>query len=368
MPHSRPFLSYASRLIPLTFINEKLPDYPMEPTGRIDASRQPEIKLDAYDKKILSYLADDGRRSYKEIAKKIRLSPDAVSYRVERLRNGNVIRRFIPDVSFRQFGLYKYSLFIELKELPQEKEDEFLAYLIRKEHVLSVIKYTDRFDLEVTIIATDATEYDTVATRIMNDYPDIIEDAETFQQIMSYKSVFLPDGYGDLPVKRIPQKKTVRPKIDRKDCVILAELDKDARDSSITIAKKVGTSVDTVLYRMRRCEEQKTINRYTALINLSQLGFSWYTFLVNLKCMPKDKESKLKEFVRGNPNILRCVRGLGQWDLIFYIVAEGQPAFHKVVSSIRTEFRDIIKDYDTLLAFQEYSFREYSPALARYVG
>jgi Lrp/AsnC family leucine-responsive transcriptional regulator len=54
--------------------------------------------LDDTDRTILRLLVEDGRRSWREIADRVGLSPPAVSDRVDRLRELGVIRRFTADV------------------------------------------------------------------------------------------------------------------------------------------------------------------------------------------------------------------------------------------------------------------------------
>lgn len=54
--------------------------------------------LDDTDLEIVGLLAADGRRSFREIADQVGLSPPAVSDRVDRLREQGIIRRFTVDL------------------------------------------------------------------------------------------------------------------------------------------------------------------------------------------------------------------------------------------------------------------------------
>ena len=332
---------------------------------RIDVENIEKIKIDEKDRKILYILSKDSRKTYNEIAKEVLLSPDTVSYRVDRLIRNGVIIKFIPDVAFRQFGFYKYSVFMQLIELSQEKEKAFINDLQKNPNVISVMQYTDKFDMEIVMVARGINDFDEILNKLVNKHTDIIDDVSTFQQVVSYKSAFLPDNFSklkkDIKVPRKKPKGNVR--IDEKDIKLLSLLNKNSRESSYILADKMGTSVDTVLYRIKKLEEHDVIHRFTTVINLSRLGFNWYTFLVNLTSITKDRESELKEFVRKHNNILRCVRGIGEWTLVFYMIAPSQPEFHKAVNELRTRFRDIIKNYDTLLSYKEHKFEEYERCL-----
>ncbi|WP_435335884.1 Lrp/AsnC family transcriptional regulator [Haloarchaeobius sp. TZWWS8] len=70
--------------------------------------------LDATDLDILQLLLEDGRRSFREIADEVDLSPPSVSNRVERLRELGVVRRFTVEVDRTKLsGADETLLFIE---------------------------------------------------------------------------------------------------------------------------------------------------------------------------------------------------------------------------------------------------------------
>ncbi|MFW5990990.1 MAG: Lrp/AsnC family transcriptional regulator [Candidatus Nanoarchaeia archaeon] len=321
--------------------------------GRVDVEKKT-VKLDAWDYKILNHLAMDSRASYNEIGHKALISPDTVRYRVKRMKEQGVIERFIPDVAFRLFDGFKFSLFIELEET--EQEEEVIDFLQKEPHILSIIKYTDRYDLEVVIIARNVIEYDCIVNRIMSNYSHIIDDVVHFQQIESYKSAFLPG------VTRPKSKKKEEIKCDKTDIYILKLLNEDARMSTYKIAEKLGVSIDTVLYRIKKMEGT-VISRFTSLINFSALGHSWYTVLINLTSISSKKGKEFEEYVRNIPGVIRCVRGIGPWDMIIYIVAKNQAEYHGYINQLRKRFRGIIKDYDTLPAYKELKFEEFDAFL-----
>ncbi|MEM2226384.1 MAG: Lrp/AsnC family transcriptional regulator [Candidatus Bathyarchaeia archaeon] len=60
---------------------------------------------------------------------------------------------------------------------------------------------------------------------------------------------------------------------DDLDLKILAELLRDSRLSFRQIAKRVGSSVGTVLSRVRRMEKEGVIKGYTAILDHEKLGY-----------------------------------------------------------------------------------------------
>ncbi len=61
-------------------------------------------KVDDLDIKILRELQVDARKSYREIADKLKVAEGTVYNRVNKLREMGVIKRFIPDIDFSKLG------------------------------------------------------------------------------------------------------------------------------------------------------------------------------------------------------------------------------------------------------------------------
>lgn len=60
--------------------------------------------MDATDRRILSLLIEDGRRTYDEIAGKVKLSPPSVKRRVDRLRASGALHGFTAVVDYEALG------------------------------------------------------------------------------------------------------------------------------------------------------------------------------------------------------------------------------------------------------------------------
>jgi Lrp/AsnC family leucine-responsive transcriptional regulator len=60
--------------------------------------------MDATDRRILSLLTDDGRRTYEDIATRVKLSPPSVKRRVDRLRASGALRGFTAVVDHAALG------------------------------------------------------------------------------------------------------------------------------------------------------------------------------------------------------------------------------------------------------------------------
>lgn len=75
------------------------------------------MKIDEIDKKLLDLLVEDARSSIKELAASVGLSSPAVSDRLRRLEQNDVIRGYTIDVNPAALG-YLFQVMVRVRPLP----------------------------------------------------------------------------------------------------------------------------------------------------------------------------------------------------------------------------------------------------------
>ena len=315
----------------------------------------------------ISLLSKDSRMPLTKIASEVRLSRDAVDYRIKRLMNKHVIQRFVPLLHIRKFGYYRFHVFFLLDEANKERQKEFISYLCNHPSIRSVMEYSDRWDIEATLIAKGLREFDIIFTEITSKFSDIIIDKSRMQVIKNYNSVHLPyvfyKGLYSSTQTAIQDEEVFD--LDDKDVKILRFLTEDARTSTYKIAEEVGLSPDAVSYRINRMVKGGVIIKFTLLLNLSMLKFQWYTFTMKFKNFNIEQERKFREYVKQHSNIIRAVKVMGEKDVMLYIVAASATTFHQTIKDIKNEFADIIETYETWLAYKEHFYNPFPAILEK---
>ena len=329
------------------------------PKGRIaEIARPLEIKLDLKDKKILSMLSENSRVPLNLIAKKARLSRDAVDYRIKRLSKEGVIISFFPIINLEKLGYNTFHIFFLMDEMDTKQQHDFLVFLQNNPNVKNIIEYSDRWDYEVVLVARSLWEFDEIANRITSRFPQLIFEKEKMQVIKGYNSIHLPLEFYRQSGHSIERERENgrEVKIDGIDLSILKMLSENCRTPSVKIAQKVDLTADAVNYRIKKMLEGNIIRKFTILVNLSALGYSWYTFSLAMKTFNNAYDSKFRQFVVTHPYILRAVKTLGVWDFLLYVVADSPKHFHSTVKEIKIHFADIIRNHQTLIAYKEHIY------------
>jgi DNA-binding Lrp family transcriptional regulator len=114
--------------------------------------------LDALDRAILEELNVDARRSHREIARTLEVSPTTVSARVSRLENQGVIRGYVPLLDDEQLGFDLWAAIGiriskgRLREVEERLARDPRAYAIYdvtgENDALLIGRFRDRRDLD----------------------------------------------------------------------------------------------------------------------------------------------------------------------------------------------------------------------------
>ncbi len=131
---------------------------------------------------------------------------------------------------------------------------------------------------------------------------------------------------------------------DKKDLKILAELERDARQSYGEIAKKTGLSKEVVLYRVRNLERSKVIRGYITEINMYRLGYRAYPVLLKFSEMAPEKEKEMTAYLRKSGVLGWAARCEGTWDMNLVIVAKNATRVADFFNDFEAGYGDCIID------------------------
>ena len=152
--------------------------------------------------------------------------------------------------------------------------------------------------------------------------------------------------------------------LERKDQLILRELQQDSRLTMQQLSERVGMSSSACWRRVRNLEETGVIDRYAALVNPKKAGFTLSS--MTLVSLARHKQEHVETFVREvlrHPEVLECFATSGEADFHLRVVVEDMDAYNTFlddfifrlpgVSQVRSNI--VLKEIkaDTALPFRE---------------
>lgn len=123
------------------------------------------LQIDELDRKIISQLLQDGRRSFRALGAQVGLSAPAVKRRVDRLRGSGAISRFTVTVDPRVLG-WSVEAFVELFCAPRTPSHSVRDALADHPEVVAACTITGDADALLHLRVADAAHLEEALERI----------------------------------------------------------------------------------------------------------------------------------------------------------------------------------------------------------
>ena len=132
------------------------------------------MKLDKFDRSILSTLQKDGRISNVDLAELVSLSESACLRRVRRLEEKGFIERYAALLDQRQAGL-SGNVFVHIA-LHREEQSELAAFEAAVQNLPEVMEcylMTGEFDYLLRVVVSDMADFERVHNELLTRLPGV---------------------------------------------------------------------------------------------------------------------------------------------------------------------------------------------------
>jgi len=151
--------------------------------------------------------------------------------------------------------------------------------------------------------------------------------------------------------------------ITKKDERILAELDKNSRQTDSQIAKKTGLSKQVVNYRINNLVKKGIITDFYTTLDVAKLGFNSYYVFLQLEKINKEKEEELIAKLKALDFVGWLITGVGKWDACLLLFSASLEQFDSQLGKITSLCGDHLYDYNfmILVSSEHISYKFVSP-------
>lgn len=117
--------------------------------------------MDRIDRDLLVALIADGRATYQDLGRQVRLSPNTVAHRVRRLRESGVISGFHAGIDPPALGR-SLRLLVDVSLREDLARADFERRLAELPQVVSAVHLTGEYDYELGVVCAGTDEFETV--------------------------------------------------------------------------------------------------------------------------------------------------------------------------------------------------------------
>tara|TARA_Y100000310_G_C20663899_1_gene806370 strand:+ start:767 stop:1777 length:1011 start_codon:yes stop_codon:yes gene_type:complete len=186
-----------SKTYPGCMYNFEIPEFKVTKDGSFNSEfkkiKEDKVKLDQTDFKLLQALAKNSRLSTMDLSLKLKLSVDAIIYRIKKLIIAGIIREFRPIINYAALGYSVYALFLRFKDLTGEKEAKFKQFVKQHKNFLWSVNCLGPFNNLSYLIVKDTFDFHKVITELREDFHDIIDSYETMLSFAEHKYTYFPE-------------------------------------------------------------------------------------------------------------------------------------------------------------------------------
>jgi Lrp/AsnC family transcriptional regulator, leucine-responsive regulatory protein len=253
--------------------------------------------MDKKDAAIIRHLEIDGRASFAQIGRKVRLSKEVVNYRIQRMIEQGIIKRFEATINQFSMGYQQYRVLatIDPQAIPQ---------LRKKFGILARQRKLSKWNVDIAIWAKTNAEFEKQLTQLQLANVRIFLVTKRYSLLHAYL-------HGEQQHQELIAGSH---EIDAKSQRILEELQNDGRMSAVDLAKKVGISSVAIAERIRDLQKKHILLGTRIVLDTSLLGYDSYQIHVKTTTLTPVREWLLLE-----KQVTGIRQLIGDFDLEFSI-------------------------------------------------
>ncbi|EMR74408.1 transcriptional regulator [Thermoplasmatales archaeon SCGC AB-539-N05] len=318
------------------------------------------VKIDLKDRKILYQLDSNSRQTLSQIGKKVGLPKNVVAYRINRLKELEIIKKYYTVIDSSKLGYISFRIYLTYQYTYPKLEQEILDYFIQSKYTWWIGSIEGIYDLGIHIWVKGTSEFSNFWNETLKKYRNYFEKqiiTLDFQTLHCRYSYLLDEKIGRSQIETTGGGKTVQD-VDNVDFNVLKVIAPDARMPITEIAKKLKTTSTVVNYRIKKLQKLEIIQGFRTNINYSKLGYQ--QFKVNIHLKDYSKIDQILNYILQNPNLIYIDRSAGFADLELEFHFKTLEEMHNIIKDIIVKFPGIIKNY-TFFNYTKINKIQYMP-------
>jgi DNA-binding Lrp family transcriptional regulator len=313
-------------------------------------------KLDKRNKKILMLLDTDATISLSRMAKQLKISKEAVAYRIKKLEKDEIIAKYITLTHFAKTGLIHFKLYLQYSNVNKESKEEIIAYLSSVKNIGWLASTKGSFDLMLSIRFKTIFEFETFKDtfcRKFDKYFQNMEFAILTEAETKPRAYIMPETVAQT-VHFIHCDNAKEEKLDDEDIIIIHALSDNARANAAELSKITGLTERIIRYRRQNLENRGIIVGYKLAIDYRKLGYLFFKCFVNFKNLNEKSYDAFRAYIRMQPNIIYWIKTIGSWNAELEIESQSIEEYYDLISEMEDKFSNIIVRIDSTLVSEEH--------------
>ena len=299
--------------------------------------------LDLRDKGIIYELEKNARSPISEIAKKLKISKQLVSYKIKKLEEKGIIEGYHAVIDTSRLGFTTYRVYLKFQNITTKKREEVLAYITKLKEVTILLTIDGRWDVGFAVSVKEIFDFYEVWEKILIHRENISSyEISIYSPIYHLTRSFLsPNDQESSQILILGGKQ--KTDFDELDIDILKKIAPNVRIPLTEIASKLKKSPQFIINRVKSLEKRGIIQGYRPILNWSLLGYDYYKVDIILSSHKLNEE--IFNFCKNNKYIFQIDKTIGGSDFEIEIYAKNKRHFREIMGEIQNKFHKVFNSY-----------------------
>lgn len=276
---------------------------------------------DEKDNLILFELLQDCRQPISKIAKAVKLPQQTVSYRIKKLEDSKIIKKYTANINYPKLGYSRHSLYLDVKGVSAEQVDRYLKEItdIKEVSCCYMLHEVSQWKLYVSVWTKTIERYDEIQTKIVVRFKNRIKNYLSFQSVKSYTYFakrLNPKKKAKIDVKGSPENVELKD-IDWK---LINKLKSNSRKPVVELAKELKLTANSVIKKIDELKKKGVIERFYPILDMKKLDFTEYTFISRIDPSHKKELDEFIEFTKKDPRFIILIKAVGYVNLYYAFI------------------------------------------------
>lgn len=312
---------------------------------------------------LLTELFEDSSQSNRQIAKKIGISKETVSSRIQFLIKNEIIRGFSLKINYPLLKFENFDILIRVKNSDIKKIQEFMKFLYEHDNSVWIGRAFGKYDIKVTMYLKKIDEINLIIKEISDKFGENIDQIDSLYITSRFKpkfNLFLENLFeqkisrNNKKVKKVNSdnnnNKIILDPLNKK---ILYQLGQGKKKRLVDIAINLNITAEAVKYRIKRLEELNIITGHSITINGNKLGKIWCLVLMNIE---PEKISIFKSYIQEQKFLSNYGESIGIFNIYVQFFANSIEKLYEDLNSIRSHFYKDIRNFEIMIFFEEIKY------------
>ena len=314
------------------------------------------IELDRIDRKLLYEVGINSRQPLAALAKRLHLGSDLVEYRLKRFIEKGYIKKLSVVVDPSALGWTIFKTYLRISGA-RVKFDKLISELERHPRTYWLAEVAGTWNLVVSMWARDVLDFQRIQDEVLAKFGPLVSAIDVFPlvEVEGYTRRFLVDQRNAR--YHFSMGSSLTQELDDIDKRLLFGLSIDACKNAVDLAQEIGTTPAIVRYRIEKLQKLGVIRGYRIQIGYDELQLTLFKVIIHRSRYDKESEEKLREFCRGNRNVLGFIRQLGSHTIEIEIEVSSHREFYAFTDQLYAACEREVQDIDSLVLRTDYHHR-----------